>query len=135
MEPELKTFIEKYLDEKIESRRMTIRRAARAYDELISDAPGPFPVRLGFVQFLKAQGVRRPTLQHLSREHVGSFQDFLEHHCGILCAQAALDALRPFYHWCANNAFFPSPIDPLRLAKLKALPSHRITVRLSRRLS
>lgn len=135
MEPELRTFIEKYLDEKIEFHRMTIRQAARAYAELVGDAPGQFPVRLGYVQFLKAQGVRRPTLRHLDREHVGGFQDFLEYHRGILFAQAALDAIRPFYRWCADNAFFSAPIDPPRLAKLDALPSHRIKVRLSRRLS
>jgi hypothetical protein len=135
MELELKIFIEKYLTEKLEFRRMSIGRAARAYAELIGVAAGPFPAGISFLQFLKAQGVKRPTLRHLSRVWVGEYQAFLEYHCGTLRAQAALDAIRPFYRWCADNAFFLAPIDPPRLAKIEATPTHNITVHLSRRLS
>ena len=136
MEQDLTTWIELYLEEQIKFRRMGIRKAARIHTALVGPASGQWPVSVALVPFLKAQGIARPTLRHLDRTHIASYQDFLEHYVGLLRARSAIVAIRPFWQWLADNAFFLEPVDPPRLSGLDdALPSHRITVRLSRRLS
>jgi len=85
----------------------------------------------GFVRFLIDRGVDCPTLEHLSPDLVGKYQDHTRGHSrgtrdGASAERQAVQTLKIFSRWLWRHSLFP--IDPLarveapRLTKLHRVP-------------
>ena len=61
----------------------------------------------GFTVFLKRSGVRRPTLTHLSSEHIAAYWEYVAQLYGLLEAADAMRAIKQFWQWCAQNKYIP----------------------------
>lgn len=110
---DLTQMIDRYLDECLEGRRMSLRQAARFRFWLVGDATlSRSPV--GFVAFLAATGVAAPKLRHINSRRVGRYWEYLIQHHGGLHASRAMRSLRVFWVWCVTNEYIkgrPMPPD------------------------
>lgn len=103
--------IDRYLDERLEGRRMSLRQAARFRFWLVGDATlSRSPV--GFAAFLKASGVECPKLRHIKSHRVGRYWEYLHQHHGGLVASRAMRALRVFWTWCVTNGYIKDRTMP-----------------------
>lgn len=88
--------IDRFLDERLERRRMSLRQATRCRLRLVGDSCA-LCLPPGYVQFLKAMGVDKPTLDQLNDHYVGRYFEYLMQRHGGLRASRAMRTLRLFW--------------------------------------
>ncbi len=129
---DLTHMIDRFLDERLEGRRMSLRQATRYRFRLVGDSSLPF-VHIGFVRFLKASGVEKPTLKHINDHYVGRYWEFLIQHHGGLQATWAMRALRIFWKWCVMNEYIKDRPMPPDLAGVEAANLYRVRTSIEER--
>lgn len=129
---DLTHIIDQFLDERLEGRRMSLRQATRYRYRLVGDSSLPFAY-LGYVRFLKASGVEKPTLRHINSHFVGRYWEFLMQHHGGLHATQAMRALRVFWRWCVTNEYIQDRLMPPDLAGVESADFYRVLTTIEER--
>ena len=128
---DLTQLIDLFLNERIEERRMSLRQATRYRFRLI-DSSLPL-VHIGYVRFLKASGVKKPTLKHINTEYIGRDWEFLMQHYGGLHATLAMRALRAFWKWCVAGEYLKDRPMPPDLASAGSANLYRVRTSIEER--
>ena len=87
----LEALVDDFLVEKMETRGMSVRRAALFRANLVGIST---PNVMGFTKFLQAMGITEPSARDLTRDKVGAFYEFTLQHYGLLRCCEAMRALR-----------------------------------------
>ena len=129
---DLTLMIDRFLDERLEGRRMSLRQATRYRLRLVGDLCFP-GVPLGYVHFLKASGVEKPGLKHVNSRYVGSYWEFLTQRHGGLHASSAMRALQAFWKWCVMNEYIKGRPMPPDLTGVESANLYRVCTRIEER--
>lgn len=129
---DLTLMIDKFLDERIEGRRMSLRQATRYRLRLVGDTC-VLCIPPGYVQFLKAMGIEEPTLDQFDGHYVGRYFEFLMQRHGGLHASRAMRTLRSFWHWCVMNKHIKDRPVPPDLVGIETVNLYRVRTRIEER--
>lgn len=129
----LRAYIDQYLDEQVELRRLDFGSVATRYSVLAGSKQDILP--LGYCSFLEATGVTRPRISDLSSGHIGSFWEYLANYHGLIVANCAMQHLRDFWKWAQANSLLPDIPEPPDLTASKLRPQNVIVARLARNSS
>lgn len=125
----LESRITQFIDEGIEGRRISIKKAARLYFDLVGGA-NPF-FHVGYVRFLKRLGLSDPTMKDLSADLIGRYWEFVTQHHGTLASQNGMTALRTFWIWAARNGWSPEKRMPADLSpRMKVAKPYRVRLKI-----
>lgn len=124
--------VDQFLDERLGLGMMTVRQATRYRFRLVGD-PTFSIIPLGYARFLKASGVRKPTLQHINAHYVGRYWEFLTQHHGGLQAAWAMQHLGVFWKWCIANRYIVNRKMPPDLKSTTTNNFYRIRTRIKER--
>jgi hypothetical protein len=128
-ENSMESLIERYIREKLDTGVFSLSEAATHWLHLMG-SPDPFQY-LGFVRFLKGQGLERPTYWEISEYWITEYNEFLFQHVGELNRQAALESLKQLWAWAAQHYPVRHAREPIVFYYDKARPSFRITVKIA----
>lgn len=126
----LESRITQFIDEGVETRRLSIKRAARLHYQLVGSS-APF-IHVGYVWFLKARGVAEPKMSDLCGFLIGRYWEFITQHHGTIASEKAMTALRAFWIWCSQSNYItpqrlPADLSPhMRVAK-----PYRVKIKIS----
>ena len=112
---DLTQIIDRFLNEQLELRDMSLRQATRLRFRLIGDASLAF-APIEYVRFLKASGMATPTLADLNSQTVGRYWEFASQHHGTVHTSKAMKALRAFWEWCVANEYIKDRPTPPELS-------------------
>lgn len=92
----------------------------------------------GFVRFLTDRGIECPTLEHLTPDWIGKYQDHIHSHSqgtrgGVVAERHAVTMLKIFSRWLWRRGLLPNDplarVEPPRLAKFHRSPFTEADVR------
>ena len=123
---DLTHLIDRFLDDRLEGRRMSLRKASRYRFQLVGSTV-PF-VHVGYVRFLKSFGIQKPDITDLNSFFIGRYWEFLIQHYGGLQSQHSMEALRALWTWCIKNDLIHDKRMPPDLKGVKVAKPYRVKI-------
>lgn len=103
---DLETALELYVADLRQEDRAPIYRVAALFESVLG-AGGYNPKITGFGQFLRANGEKIPSVDHLCPYWVSAYADFLFQHFGVVRLNYSLGNLYQFWKWCREEDLLP----------------------------